>query len=41
MHYPVVLFHESWIIDSLVVGNGRDKRLEIASLMEKVSGGIL
>jgi len=35
VHDPVVFFHESWIIDLLGVGNGRDKCLEIASLMQK------
>ena len=31
----MVLFHESRIIDLLPVGNGLDKSLEIASLMQK------
>src|SRR5713226_4211200 len=35
VHDPVVLFHESRIIDLLAVGNSLDKCLEIASLMQK------
>src|SRR5258708_19675527 len=35
MHDPVVLFHESGIIDFLAVGNGFNKRFEIVPLMKK------
>src|SRR5580692_1413747 len=35
VHDPVVLFHESGLIDLLAISDGLDKRLEVASLMQK------
>jgi hypothetical protein len=35
VHDPLILFHEGGIVDLLAAGNGFDKRLEIAPLMQK------